>query len=298
MKALFITTRTNDCLNHVRAWESAYGPAEHVTYDHLGLRNDWQFPIAAERIKPKVIFWIGACRASGNPRPESLIAMRKIAPTVNLCSDAADGPWHGELRAYRGHKCFALQVAIDGARDAPVDHSTLTPVDPRPFAEPSGLRDIRCGFSGTVGRWNQRSEVINSLEWFGKLVVRDRTRGEDSYAEHVAFLKRCRMLLNLSHTGSGLKHHVKGRVLEAGWAGCALLESEGSPIGDWFPPDCYLTFKSPLDAARLIAETTDTDISRLSANLAREVRARYSVTQIYTAIMEKAGVYRPKPLAA
>lgn len=286
MKALFITTKSNDCDNHVQAWESVHGPAARLVFDVQGIRNDWQFAAAAEQHKPEVIFYIGACNAPGNPRPATLAGLRSFAPTINLCSDAADKPWHPVLAGMRTRGCFDLQVSIDGARNSPVDMATLTPVDPRPF-QVETERDIRCGFSGSVGRWNERSEVVKALEWLGGLTVRER-QGSGAYEDHARFLRRCRMLLNSSFTGTGHAHHVKGRVLEAGWAGCALLESEGSTIGDWFPADCYLTYRDPKEAAEIIASLDDSTISRMATRLSEEVRSRFHPSMIYGSILKRA----------
>lgn len=297
MRALFITTKTNETDNHVRAWESVYGPAAHITFDHLGIRNDWQFLEAAEREKPDIVFYIGANQAPGNPKPETLRALRKFAPTVLVCSDAADKPWHKVLGGYRFHNCFTLQVSIDGARSAPVDLATLTPVDSRPFDAIQPVRDIRFGFSGTVGRWNARSETILALEWFGGLKVRHR-HSDGSYEDHVGFLKRCQILLNMSFTGTQHAHHIKGRVVEAGFAGCALLEFAGSPIGDWFPEGCWFPFRDPHEAAEIVRSLSDAEIERSAAALSSFVREHYTPNKIYGSILEKAGVpRRPSSIA-
>ena len=222
MKALFITTETADCSNHVRAWESVFGPCDHVTFDHTAVRNDWRIIESAKKAAPGVIFYIGANKAPGLPSMESLQLLRKIAPVISLCSDAADKPWHTVLDVYRKQECFDLQVSIDGAHGSPVDLVTLTPVDAGPFSGPNPERDIHCGFSGTVGRWNSRSELVNALVWFGGLTVRAR-QGSERYEDHVQFLRRCQMVMNISFTGTGHNHHIKGRVLEAGWAGCCLF---------------------------------------------------------------------------
>lgn len=287
MKALFYTTQTSDCANHVRAWESAYGPSVIVTYNHRGVCNDWELMQAIAEHKPAVVFYIGAHAAPGNPKPVVLQEARKQTRLVNLCSDSADSPWHPVLRTYRDQQCFDLQVGIDGDMRAPVDLVTLTPVDPRPFtvgAAPE--RDIRCGFSGSVGACSHRAEIVNSLDWFGGLTVRARV-GKDGYRDHARFMRRCRMVLNVSRTGSGRTHHIKGRVLEAGWAGAALLESEGSPIAEWFPADCYLTYENPKDAARLIRHADDETLDRVARRLAEEVRARFTPERIYGDILEK-----------
>ena len=242
-------------------------------------------------MKPDVIFYIGANQAPGNPRSETLRALRKIAPTVLLCSDAADTPWHPVLRQYRKLECFDLLVALDGSRTQYVGMAVLTPVSPEMFSGVDEPRDIRCGFSGTVGRWNARSETINALEWFGDLTVR-RRETVDGYDDHARFMRRCRMILNLSYTGSQLSHHIKGRVIEAGLSGCALLESAGSPIADWFPEGCWFTFRDPPEAAAMIRDLSDAEIEKAASALSGFVREHYMPKHIYGSILEKLGLPR------
>lgn len=298
MRALFFTTQTSDCGNHVRAWESAFGPAKHVAFNHRGVRNDWQLAEACDAYKPQVIFYIGAHEAPGNPTAGTLKAARAFAPTVNLCSDAADHPWHPVLHNLRNQGCFDLQVGIDGGMSAPVDLVTLTPVDPRPFEMPVPPRDIRCGFSGSVGNCSPRAEIVKALAWFGGLTVRDRSK-QEGYPDHARFMKRCRMVLNVSRTGTGRGHHVKGRVLEAGWAGNCLLESEGSPIGQWFPEDCFLIYRDPKEAAAMIRDLDDETLERTAARLAGHVRAHFSPARIYGDILGRLGlVSAPEPVQA
>lgn len=285
MKAVFLTTKTADCINHVSAWESVFGKAEQVTFNHEGIRNDHVLIDAAKAIKPDVIFYIGAMKGLGNPRPETYQELRLVAPMVNFCSDSADKPWHPVLATYARMRCFDLQVGIDGPFDAPVDLSTLTPVDPRPF-DIDVEKDIRFGFSGSVGKWNGRSEIVKSLEWFCGLNVLHREG--TPYIDHARFLRRCQIVLNISLTGSGLKHHIKGRVLEAGWAGCALLESEGSPIGNWFPSDCYMIYRNPKEAADMVRDIDDATIDRYAKRLSEEVRTRYHPKMIYMEILKRA----------
>src|SRR3990167_5695811 len=204
---------------------------------------------------------------------ESLQLLRKIAPVISLCSVAADKPWHTVLDVYRKQECFDLQVSIDGAHGSPVDLVTLTPVDAGPFSGPNPERDIHCGFSGTVGRWNSRSELVNALVWFGGLTVRAR-QGSERYEDHVQFLRRCQMVMNISFTGTGHNHHIKGRVLEAGWAGCCLLEMEESPIAEWFPEGCWISYRDPKEAAEIIATVDDETIRNCAKKLSDVVRRK------------------------
>jgi hypothetical protein len=293
MRALFITTQTNEVDGHVAAWDSFNEiPSTRVSFDPQAIRHDYKFIDAANAYEPNIIFYIGAHKAPGNPRPETFHALRKIAPLINLVSDAADQPWHPVIAGYRIRECFDLQVSIDGALEAPTDMATVTPVDIRHFENGEWPeKDIRFGFTGSVGRWNNRSEIVKALEWFGDLKVRRREVSEgNGYADHVRYMKRCRILLNVSFTGSQQAHHIKGRVIEAGWARCALLEHEGSPIHKWFPKDCYLTYRDPREAADIARSLTDEQIDRMASRLGEEIRMRFTPQHIYGEILQKLGL--------
>jgi len=292
MKALFITTNTSDCANHVRAWNSFEPvPAYHLKYDLniTGVVRRPECTLVAKEVSPDVIFYIGAYSNPNNPRPGDLRELRDYAPVVLICSDAQDTEWHSVLDDFKKRNSIDLSVAIDGALNSPADMTTLTPVDPTPF---SGIRenDIRCGFSGTVvGRDNRRASLMRFLEETGDLIVRRRWPRE-GYDDHAQFLLRCRMLLNVSVTGSERDNHIKGRVLEAGWAGCALLENIESPIANWFPQGSWLSYIDPPDAARVIAETSDTEIADVAGKLSEHVRSHYRPEMIYGGILRELGL--------
>lgn len=284
MRALFITTKTADCENHVRAWESVYGTADLFQFDHKGIRNDWMIIDAVRSAAPDIVFYIGAAVSPANPRIPTLATIKEMTTSVCICSDAGDTPWNPTLRSYRKHQSFDLVVAIDGSDNSLVDYVTLTPVNHRAFGRHLSGKDIRCGFSGSVGKWNPRAEMINAVRMFGELEVRP--RGGD-YSDHVNFMKRCQIILNVSNTGSGLSHHIKGRVLEAGFANCALLESAGSPISRWFPPECYIIYEDAADAVRKIRELPDTAVNAAADALFKYVRDHYTARQIYSGILER-----------
>jgi hypothetical protein len=288
-RALFITTDTNEVENHIAAWNAVSGvPATVEVFSYTSIRNDWKFKIAAEAANPDVIFYIGACSGRGLPQLPTLRSLRDIAPVVNLVSDAADKPWPRVLAAYRKAECFDLYVSIDGAEQPEIDLATLTPVDPAPFKMlTAASRDIHCGFSGEIG--GRRSEILVPLSASGMLTVRLRARW-GGYEDHVRFLCRCRATINISITGSGQSHHVKGRVVEAGWAGCALFEDTESPAGDWLPEDCLVRYGDADDVARLLRVLTEQGIAGYAERLAERVRTLYHPARIYGAILDRIDV--------
>jgi len=282
IKALFYTTSTNECVNHIMAWDML-GTSEHIAFDYRGIRNDHLLLSGIEKYKPDVVFYIGAAGGNGLPKPETLRAARDLVPMINLCSDAADKPWHPLLELYKREDCFDLQVAIDGSFNSPCELSTLTPVNHNLFRG-TAVKTIRAGFSGSRGVHCERSEIVNSLEWFAGLTVRKRSK-EDGYFEHVKFLKSCQMVLNTSWNGTGTGHHMKGRVIETGMAGSCLLEHIDSPFAEWFPEDCCIRYKTARDVAKIIDGMSNEVISKTAENLHKHVMENYKSSDIYEDIL-------------
>ena len=193
MRVLFLTAPSNDCDNHVRAFRSIMS-AEHIVMVHRGIRADFEIAKTVNDAKPDVVFYIGANQGIHALKMDSLREIRKKSKIVNLCSDAADKPWHGVLAAYEKYECFDLQVSLDGGRPKAVGLSALTPVDSSLYEKTESKRDIRCGFSGSTN--GQRSEIISALSWFGNLTIRHRMT-RDGYEDHVKFLKSCKMTKNM-----------------------------------------------------------------------------------------------------
>ena len=310
MRALFVTSATSDVDSLVRAWDCWNEPSIRVAFPHMGEPMNAEILVRAKEISPDVIFYIGGAQGDGNPDVPTLCALRDLAPSINLCCDAGDEPWHPLLERYRKAGCFDLQVSLDGIKDSPVDLVTITPVDPRPWDRTS-IRSIRCGFSGGASmaisprtkrtrdafrvRFQppiSRERVIHWLEANDLVTVGRRVKGR-TYSDHVDFVMACQLILNTSASGSGQAHQIKGRVLETGWAGCALLEPQASPIGEWMPEGSYFTYRDVGQAEHLIMSLTDEQITKSAEMLSRYVRENYHPRQIYGEILERAGVDHP-----
>lgn len=281
-RALFITTQTNDTHNHIDAWDSVSPtPAKRVHFNYRGGLGNDRYILNKARAAGEVdvIFYIGANLGDGLPLFETFRALREIAPTINIISDAADRPWHHVIAAYRKEECFDLQVGIDGDPNSPVDLVTLTPVDSRPFDANRTTKDIHCGFSGNPhGKRGEILSAVGSRCWI-------RLRGDD-YQDHVRFLCRCQLILNAAYTGSGNAFHVKGRVTEAGYAGAALLEPVQSPTRHWFPSSSYLGYQDPEHLIEVIETVKPDKIASCADSLARIVREKYSAGAIYGQMLD------------
>ena len=290
MKALFITTHTNDVDSLVRAWDCWNEvKATRIIFNYRGPIDNTAILEQAKEANPDVIFYIGAALITGAPTPETLIELRDIAPSINMCCDAGDWPWHPILDIYRDRKCFDLQVTLDGCKNAPVDHVTITPVDPGPWIGNDPPRTIFCGFSGNYGGTNPRMQILPMLINQGHIILRCRNKHGD-YEGHAAFVRSCRMIINTSYCGSGEAHHVKGRVLESALAGCALLEGAWAPTKDWIPEELFYTYKGRKQAERIIDSLTVEDVTEKGEALREYVKDRYHPREIYGAILKEIGL--------
>jgi len=289
MKALFITPFIHDQCPLVAAWNSWNEPATHKTFNVWDEPNDESILQIVRDTTPDVIFYVGGNAGKGLPSFETFRDLRNLAPLIHLCWDATDSAWHATLTEYKKYECFNLQVAMDGGTDSPVDMATLTPCDPRPYERSSDVRNIRCAFAGQNvnrafnpidqhPRWNILMPLVKMK------LVKYRRRDNSPYSDYAAYLKGCQMLLNISHTGSGKAHHVKVRVVEAGFAGCALLEMKQAPTIHWIPKECLFLYSDVEEAAEIIRSA---EIVDKASALSAYVRDNYSPQRIYESILAR-----------
>lgn len=88
----------------------------------------------ASSTSPDLIVYTGENGGSLVPSVNTLIHLRKIAPTVFMCHDASDITWKRYLDEYMARDVFTAIISIDGNKDwnhRPQDITALTPHDPR-----------------------------------------------------------------------------------------------------------------------------------------------------------------------
>lgn len=251
MRAVMLSTSSGETDKYAHSVESVYGGNVPIVRYDVPNAQEPDVYAAVKALRPELILYIGT-RWGQQPSTATLARMNeKLAPMVHLCSDAADPPWWDLLREYDERSCFQVQVAIDGNDNWPGSQrgmTLLTPVDPANFSVtlPHIARPIACGYGGNPGtNGGVRRSVLWETMSHNLLTVRMRDGSPDTYDDYCRFILQSRMSLNIPHTGTESKYHVKGRVIESGLAGCCLLEIAGSPTNKWFAPDReYLEYAS------------------------------------------------------
>jgi hypothetical protein len=183
-----------------------------------------------------------------------------------------------------------VQVAIDGGK-SPIDEfrnglTLLTPIDPSVFLPfPWEQRRPNAVMCGGMGH-GERGAVMNHLIHRGLL---DWHPGPARpYKEFASTMAMHRIALNHPMTGTGERMHVKGRVIEAGLAGCCLLEKAGSPVARWFTPGLhYLAYTDPEDAARMVRDTPSATARKMADTFHHAVLSEHHPIQFWAKVTNK-----------
>lgn len=307
MKALFLTTGTNEVLKYVDSlanlpsWET-----RNLRYDELGHSEQLMLSRAKE-YAPDLIVYIGS-RWGMVPSTAALAHLNHhLAPSVHVCSDAADPPWHDMLLDYHYKGCFALQVSIDGSHKWPLADSgltALTPVDPSTFStpKPHAERSVVVGYAGNPGSGNgsKRTGMLSALLAMppvGRMIdLRIRSNLPYTYESYCDYLGKCRMSLNIAWSGTEATCQVKGRVVESGLAGACLLETAGAPTNTWFTPGIeYLEYRDQFEAEQIIRrlENEPAETQAIGEALRRRILAEHTPTHFWNAIFKRIGLEVP-----
>jgi hypothetical protein len=298
MHILILATHTSDCEKFWLSAEAAGHNVTHIIYDDRPHERQGEFVQMARDLEPrlKLIVYIGAIERYHNRpclTPEILKKLREVAPTVHICSDGCEQVWWDLLYQYDKVGCFDTQVSIDGETETPISKFRngmvlLTPTDPRVFIyKPWEQRARIAGMSGTPG-FGERANLIRTLRMKIGMPWKER---EGTYADMAKFLCDCRMTVNSPINGSGTKDHVKGRVIEAAWAGCCLFERKNRVTAGWFQPgEDYVEYDDPDDCISKIdwARRNDAEAKAIGERLREAVMRRHSPDAFWSRVIQLA----------
>jgi hypothetical protein len=87
--------------------------------------------------------------------------------------------------------------------------------------------------------------------------------------------------------------HVKGRIVEAGLAGCCVLDMRGSPTADWFEPGRdYLEYSTADEAADIIErmKLQQVECAMMGLRLRRKILDNHTPAHFWRRILDRIGV--------
>jgi hypothetical protein len=296
VKVCILTTGTNNVPPIIDPLADLGNEIVKIIYDEMThAEHDGDLLARVEAANPDWVLHVGAIpEHHGKPVPTSkhfaqIGARWKL---VHLCFDGAEPVWWPHIQDYYDRGRFALQVNIDGVRIGPIGERGLTALCPVTTLDTPDWteRPIMCGFTGGLhgGRW----EVIEPLIRQGLLTYRPRDN-ESPFTHFNAFLSMCKVGLNVATTGGHAGKHVKARTLELAAMGCLVLETAGSPLGDWFTEgEDFLAYQTPDDAADKIrwAQAHPREAAVIAESMRRKVTVQHSHAAFWSQVMERIGV--------
>lgn len=297
MKALALITYT-DCENKWRSIEAAGHEVRVETYDDRPHDRHRELCDVARDYGPDFIMLVGAvehCHGRPCPQNDVLLELQSIAPSVLMCNDAADPPWWGTLENYMQNNCFSLIVSIDGRLDTPLmgyrrAMHRLTPIDHRPFKpKPWHEKATRCGMIGGNGG-GDRGDIINALSSSGLLNYHHGSSGPGGRAYDDFATIMCDFKSAFVHpaTGSGQSTHVKGRVVEAGFAGACVFDRFDSPTKEWFVPGHeFLQYENREHLECLLRDIDDNKLHEIAERFHQKVVTNHHPRVFWSEVIQR-----------
>lgn len=262
----------------------------------------------AKDYKPDLIIYTSAWEGDFVPKIETLGELNSIAPLIHFCFDGSDPPWHSQMFNFESRGVFRLTVNIDGNHNWPGGRrwegnwringlTLLTPCDPRSFhgvQVPFNERPYPIGYAGNAGGWI-RGWLVNQLQSRHGHIFAYRPRSDhpQDYYHYTTFLRHAKVVISIPFTGSNATKHVKGRVVEAGWAGACLLEWRNEATRDWFIPRYEFEEYTSVDECLAMVEWLAKEpkrVEEMATNLRYKVENEHSPKAIWSQIFEKVGL--------
>lgn len=249
-----------------------------------------------------VMIWLGTVHPDRTQNHTFKILRENGCKTIFLCPEASNIGWHQSIIEFKRDGCFDLMVNLDGLSPKIEDvdiYTTLAIYDQRPYVhlKPWHERPIDIGFcgGGTFRRSESslplsfREQLIAHLRSFPNFKELEFVDQSGTYQKYADFMMDCKIAINCSGSGGDLSNHVKGRVLEAGLAGCLLLEDIKSPIDRWFKESSFRYYPNIeyLDKVVAFHLMQVGESSKIAQSLNEEVRTRYNPSKLWDDIFRR-----------
>lgn len=265
-------------------------------FDLIGVPPDIEMLNVADKVKPDVAVIIGQHDGPYRASTSTFLALKRKCPTVLIVFDAGEALWVPRLEEYRDRNVFSATVNIDGNQEwtHPEKHwTTITPTAPHFYRNrpPLSDRPVRFGFAGGYSS-RKRREIVEYLVEKAALVIPRRDERYGSYQAYADFMCSCKVVLNIPFTGTETGVQVKGRVVEAGMAGCVLLEHVDSAAQHWFKPwTDYAAYSTKEEAAMIVADLLGNprEMTRLATNLHQRVQ-QYVPQEFWRHVFSEVGL--------
>lgn len=307
MRLLYLRSSSMQCDPHVSSlkecWNGVGGKAFKV-FDYFCEDSDNAILDIAHEFEPTHVIWIGTCGGPYETKAETFQELRKKSKTIMICPEASHPDWDRLIQEFYDKDSFDLIINIDGnpnwGHRQGKGLTTLAMYGQRAYQMDHNYYHWRnrpidvgfCGGSGYPGTMRQR--LVHHLTMVRRhnnmplLTQFPFIECPGTYQLYADFMRMTKIAVNSCGSGEDRSKHVKGRVVEAGLAGCCLIEEEGSPIGLWFSKESYFTFETPEHCEAIIYEilSDPTEAIKRRDNFCNETRRKYTPYKMWDEIFQ------------
>lgn len=172
--------------------------------------------------------------------------------------------------------------------DAPLDGATFlwTPVPESPAGPPPSERAQGALFAGKIVGYRQREKMLDAIREAG-VTVQFRENTKMVLQAFRASLHSVAAVVNMAADRKTGAWQMKGRVIEAGMAGCVLLEQR-NPVTAMHlnEGEDYLAWDSPKELPALIARVRSGAADDIAHSLAEKVRTKFTAAAFWSRVSE------------
>lgn len=219
------------------------------------------------------IIYEGPAEGKCRPTIETFKWLKERAKTICVVNDGGCKGWAPALQSYKESDAFHLVLNIDGCLEWPKRPQDITtyPLLDSSFFKPKEKRDI---FFGGIHSFSSphRDKATKYILESCDFVMGNRSDKWGDYQKYADFLCNTTVTINFPESGLGTPM-VKFRVIEAGFAGCVLLEKK-NPITPLYliPNEDYIEYWEVEEIPGILESLTPEKISYYSTNILERTR--------------------------
>lgn len=242
--------------------------------------------------KPDVVVYAGPAEGKCRPQTDTLLWIKDRAKTIAFICDGGCQGWHSIIKEYAEKNVFDLMVNGDSNTNWPHRPQDLTChglVDPSYYSKPA-KKDIKFGAIMGLGSKRRQDETKWLTENAG-LVLGERSEKWGDYQKYADFMLRTKVTINFPEGGGdGSFYQLKYRVMEAGFAHCALFERRNPITSSLLSPvDDYFEYEMVEEIPGMFTLYDEEELERRAANLHKKVTERFRPEPVWQEMLKRIG---------
>lgn len=283
-------------LNHPEWYPAIYHYDEgKEAQHHYPGEVDFRIRRFVTEFTPDCVFYAGPAEGNCRPMTETFLWIKERAKLIAFICDGGCPGWHPAIKEYAEKNAFDLMVNGDANPDwpkRPQDFTTHGLIAPHYYRRPVRWEQRPIKFGAIIGLGSARRQ--KETYWLTanaglELGLRSEKWGD--YQAYADFMCKTKITVNYPEGGGeGKIFQLKYRVMEAGWAGCALFERENPITRSYLDPENdYFEYQEVEDLKAKLDSIPDAEFKRRAENLHYKVTTKLRPEPVWQKMLTTVG---------